>query len=118
MGINDLVQMRSLVRAETMDGALKPRQIFWCSRAHAEHYLQNRIAEVAQSLAGPKETPAAGPTELKKSLPEESAGLLTDSAPLPEHGTEPLLSVQQAAPVSPLVNPQRLTRRERRGRRK
>jgi hypothetical protein len=98
-----------LVRAETMDGALRPRQVFWCSREHAQHYIAHRIAELIAPPVQPQEMPMAGPSEVKKSLPEESAGQQTDSAASSDHGTGPLLSAQQAAQVSALSKPYRST---------
>lgn len=98
--MEDTVQMRALVRCESLDGGLEPKKIFWCSRAHAEHYIQNRIAELIAPPAGPKETPTVEPTELKKSLPVESAGLSTDSQPSGASGREPQQSASRVDPAS------------------
>ena len=91
------VQMRSLVRAETMVGGLKPRQVFWCNEAQAQHFIQHRIAELIAPPAGPKETPMIEVAETKKSFVEESAGRLTDSQPSTEHGKGQPQSVLQPA---------------------
>jgi hypothetical protein len=103
------VQMRALVRAETMVGGLKPRQVFWCNEAQAQHFIENRIAELIAPLAGPKEMKPAAPAELKaeeppevkKSFVEESAGPSTDSAASSDAGkTEPSSASRAARPLT------------------
>lgn len=64
MSEDNLVQMRALVRAETMDGGLRPRQVFWTTPAKAHHYIQHRIAELWSAQA-------VGPSEIKPLQPEE-----------------------------------------------
>lgn len=89
------VQMRSLVRAETMIGGLKPRQVFWCTEAQAQHFIDNRIAEYIAPLRAPAETQQIAPQETKKYLPEETAGRLTASAESSEVGKDAPLSASQ-----------------------
>lgn len=103
------VQMRALVRAETMIGGLNPRQIFWCNEAQAQHFIEHRVAELIAPVVGPKEMKPIEPSytkepEVKKSLPEESAGRLTDSVVSSESGKDSPPSVSQAAPASTTVH--------------
>lgn len=100
----DQVQLRSLGKAVTMDGTLSANQIFWTSRAHAEHYIANRIA-VPVGEVGPTETKPSIASEVKevlekKFLPEGKDGPSTDSQELRESGTDQSLSVSQAAQAS------------------
>lgn len=91
---NDLVQMRGLVRAESMVGAIKPGRIFWCTQAQALHFIEHRIAILAGAVeAKPQETKPAEPSVLKteepepkKSSVEEPAGPSTASVELSASG--------------------------------
>lgn len=94
------VQMRSLVRAETMIGGLKPRQVFWCTEAQAVHFIEHRIAEFIAPLRAPAETQQMAPQEVKKSLPEEPAGQLTASAVSKETGKDAPSFVSQPVQAS------------------
>lgn len=101
------VQMRALVRAETMIGGLKPRQVFWCNEAQAQHFIQHQIAELIAPPAGPQEMKPAAPAEVKveepeakKSLVEGSAGHSTDSAKSSESGQASASSALPAGTVS------------------
>jgi len=96
------VQMRSLVRAETMIGGLKPRQVFWCTEAQAQHFIDNRIAEYIAPLPGPKEMQQLAPQETKKSSPEEQAGQSTASAASKETGQ---VAPSSALPPDPASTP-------------
>ena len=111
------VQMRALVRAETMIGGLNPRQVFWCTEAVAQHFLEHRIAELIAPLPAPHETKPAEPSVLKteesppkKSLVEEPVGLSTDSVKSNESGTVRSYASQLArALTTPKRNPSTLT---------
>ena len=97
------VQMRWLVNGESMDGAMRRRRVFWCSEAHARHYLEHRLAEL---IAAPSEIKPAAPSEVKevkKSFVEEPAGLSTDSAESNESGKRKPLSVSQPETASTTV---------------
>ena len=115
------VQMRALVRAETMIGGLNPRQVFWCTEAQARHFIEHRVAELIAPAFGPKEIKPIEPSntkeeEVKKSLPEESAGRLTDSAESNESGKDSQSYASQLGRVltTPRRNPSTLTLPKRR----
>ena len=101
------VQMRALVRAETMVGSLKRGDVFWCTKPQALHFIENKIAEVVGATkTQPQETKPDAPSvtkveepEVKKSLVEGQDGRSTDSVALNESGkTEPLsVSLQDSA---------------------
>jgi hypothetical protein len=66
----DYVQMRALVKSITMVGALTRGQIFWCSERHAQHFIENNIAEIVEpgSLLEPPEKRLKNPDEIKAYL--------------------------------------------------
>mgnify|MGYP000152006738 CR=1 FL=1 len=96
----DRVQMRSLVRAVTMDGALSPRDVFWTTESRAQHYIENKIAVPVGVGPGETKPLAAEETKEKKSSDVEMAGLQTDSAPLNESGKVESLSASHPAQAS------------------
>lgn len=112
------VQMRSLGRSLTIDGALKPRQVFWTTPERARHYIDNHVAEYIAPLVLPQEQPMGGPQEIKKSSPEPQAGPSTDSAESIESGKDALSSAAPVAPASQNNKPILSTRQLRKARRK
>jgi hypothetical protein len=112
------VQMRALVRAQTIDGAFKPRQVFWTTPVRAQHYIENRIAEYIAPAVLPQEQPMGGPQEIKKSFLVEPDGPLTDSAESTESGKGEPLSAAPADQVLPQNKPVLSTRQFRKAKRK
>lgn len=99
----DKVQMRGLVRAETMDGPLSPRQVFWTTPERARHYVDNRIAELIAPPAGPKETPEVVITEAKKYSPAVTGGPSIGSAQSAESGKDAQSSASPQAQASATI---------------
>lgn len=123
--MSDPVQMRALVKAITMDGPLAPRQIFWCSASHAEHYVQHNIAEIVteEELTRPSQNRQLTPTEIKEYTEEfqaREAGIAaakkssseslqtpsTDSQESSEHGAAEPPSASQPAQASQPIKSQ------------
>ena len=98
MGI-DRVQMVGLVRAETMDGGVDRGKVFWCTRAHAEHYILHKIAKIAVEV-GPQENKLAEPLQTKKFSGATMAIPQTDSVASSASGKESPLSASRPAPAS------------------
>ena len=98
MGL-DRVQMVGLVRAETMDGGVERGKVFWCTRAHAEHYILHKIAKLAVSV-GPQETKPAEPPQTKKYSDATMDTQQTDSVQSSASGKTEPLSASRPAPAS------------------
>ena len=98
MGL-DRVQMVGLVRAETMDGGVERGKVFWCTRAHAEHYILHKIAKLAVEV-GPQETKLVEPIQTKKFSDATTDTQQIDSVLSNASGKTEPLSASRPAPAS------------------
>lgn len=112
------VQMRAMVRAQTIDGAVKPRQVFWTTPERARHYIDQGIAQYISVPVLPSEQPTGGPQETKKYSPDLTDGQSIDSAVSKESGKEEPSSVAPPDQASTSNNQRSLTKPFRKGKRR
>jgi hypothetical protein len=97
---NNKVEMRATTRfVSGVVGSVNRGDRFTVSRAMAEHFIKNNVAELVQAAPGPKEQKPAGPQETKQKeggadAPKKSSGAPTDGRLI---GTHSLSALGQVA---------------------